>query len=137
MIIIVDTCAVIAIFDRRHPSNMQLKELLLTEDNLYVIPSTVVTESCYILNTRFGVKFEISFINEIIETNFIFEPVQFEDLARIIELLEKYKDLNLGYCDSAIIAISERFGTNKILTLDRKHFNVVIPKGFDYFDILI
>jgi predicted nucleic acid-binding protein len=127
LIVIVDTCAVIAIFDRRHPSNMQLKKLLLTEDNLYIIPSTVVTEACYILNTRFGVKFEISFI---------FEPVQFEDLERIIELLEKYKDLNLGYCDSAIIAISERFGTNKILTLDRKHFNVVIPKGFDYFDIL-
>ncbi len=137
MIVLVDTSAIIAFCDKRHTLNVQLRDLISDDDNVYIIPSPVVTEACYILNSRFGARFEISFIKEIIKTNFLFEPVKFEDFSRIAELLLKYDNLNLGFADGAIIAISERLGTNKIITLDRKHFEVVIPAGFNHFEILI
>ncbi|MBC8390040.1 MAG: VapC toxin family PIN domain ribonuclease, partial [Actinobacteria bacterium] len=41
------------------------------------------------------------------------------------------------YVDASIVAIAERLKINKIFTLDRKHFEVVAPRGFDNFDILI
>ena len=65
------------------------------------------------------------------------ETVGFKDIARIIEILKKYSDLGAGYADSSIVAIAERLGTNKIITLDKKHFTVMIPKGFECFDILV
>jgi len=43
----------------------------------------------------------------------------------------------IGYVDASIVAIAERLKINKILTLDRKHFGAVAPRGFDSFDILI
>jgi len=65
------------------------------------------------------------------------ETVTFKDISRILQILSKYDDLNAGYVDSSIVAIAERLGTNKLATLDRKHFSVLIPDGFEYFDILI
>jgi len=39
--------------------------------------------------------------------------------------------------DASITAISERLEINKILTLDKRYFNSIIPLGFDYFEILV
>jgi len=55
----------------------------------------------------------------------------------IPEIIKKYSSLNIGFVDAAVTAISERFHINKILTLDKSHFNTIVPLGFDYFDILV
>ncbi|MCL4377169.1 MAG: PIN domain-containing protein [Actinobacteria bacterium] len=132
-----DTSAVISMIDRGNNMHDEIKELVLKEENLCIIPSPVVTEVCQLLKYRFGGKFEINFLNEILSTSLIMELLKFEDISRIMEILSKYEDLNIGYVDSSIVAIAERLGTNKILTLNKKHFSIIIPSGFKYFDILI
>ncbi len=65
--------------------------------------------------------------------------MKLSDVSRIIGIFTKYKDkdFNIGYVDGLIVAIAERLETNKIITLDKKHFNVLVPSGFVYFDILV
>jgi len=135
--VLIDTSAVISMVDKSHHLHEKIKELILTENNLYIIPSTVIVEVCQLLKYKFGSKVEIGFLNEILKTIFLMEPVKFDDIYRILEILKKYEDLNIGYVDSSIVAIAERLKINKILTLDKRHFTVVIPYGFEYFDILI
>ena len=77
------------------------------------------------LNKKFGPVIEIKFLEEIISVNLQ------------IEILKKYKSLNIGFVDGSIVAIAERLKINQILTLDNKHFSSIIPVGFDYFKILI
>ena len=89
------------------------------------------------LNSRFGSKIELVFLQEIIKSSFQLELLKDIDIIRSIEILKKYDTLNIGYVDASIIAVAERLKVNKILTLDRKHFEVVAPRGFDCFDILI
>ncbi len=137
MQIILDTSAVLALSDRRHRLNKDISDLVLQKESLCIIPSTVVVEVCQLLKYRFGNKYEKRFLEEINRSSFILETIRFEDISRIIQILAKYDDLNAGYVDSSIVAIAERLGTNKLLTLDRKHFSVLIPDGFEYFDILI
>lgn len=137
MQIILDTSAVLALSDRRHRLNKDISDLVLQKESLCIIPSTVVVEVCQLLKYRFGNKYEKRFLEEINKSSFILETIRFEDISRIIQILAKYDDLNAGYVDSSIVAIAERLGTNKLLTLDRKHFSVLIPDGFEYFDILI
>lgn len=137
MQVLVDTSAVIAMADKRHHLSLKIEKLILNEENLYIIPSPVIVEVCQLLRHRFGSWAEINFLKEIHKTNFLMETVKFEDISRIIEILTKYEDLNIGYTDSSIIAIAERLKTNKILTLDKKHFSIIVPFGFEYFDILI
>lgn len=137
MQVLIDTSAVISIIDKSHNLHKKIKELVLVEENLYIIPSTVIVEVCQLLKYKFDSSVEISFLKEIIKTIFLMESVKYQDMSRILEILIKYKDLNIGYVDSSIVAMAERLKTNKILTLDKKHFSVVIPSGFKYFDILI
>lgn len=89
------------------------------------------------LNSRFSNKIELIFLEEIIKATFQLELLKDVDIIRAIEILKKYDTLNIGYIDASIVAISERLKINKILTLDRKHFGAIAPRGFDFFDILI
>ncbi len=44
---------------------------------------------------------------------------------RIAELVEEYEDFPLGGTDASVAALAERFETELIITLDRKHFSVL------------
>jgi len=135
--VILDTSAIISLSDKRHHLNEEIKNLVLKKENLCIVPSTVAVEVCQLLKFRFGSKYEIKFLEELSKSSFIMETIKLSDVSRIIEILTKYKDFNIGYVDGSIAAVAERLGTNKIITLDKKHFSVLIPTGFENFDILV
>lgn len=137
MQVILDTSAVIGLMDKNYKKHTILKKIFIEKENVFILPSTAIGEICYMLNSRFGSKIELAFLCEIIKASFQLELLKDMDIIRIIEILKKYDKLNIGYVDASIIAIAERLKVNKILTLDRKHFEVVAPRGFDCFDILI
>jgi predicted nucleic acid-binding protein len=41
------------------------------------------------------------------------------DLARIVELMTKYRDLPADFADASLVALCERLSTERIATLDR------------------
>ena len=137
MQVLLDTSAILALSDKRHHLHKAIKNLVLKKEDIYIIPSTVIVEVCQLLKYRFGCMVEIKFLDEINQSNFIMETIQLADFSRIMEILVKYMDLHVGYVDASIVAVAERLGTNKILTLDKKHFNVLIPSGFAYFELLV
>jgi hypothetical protein len=137
MQIILETSAIYSLIDKGDKSHNLVKDFFLKKNGFYyILPSTTIPELCYHINTRLGPYFEVKLLEEI-NKSFHLEILKDEDIMRIIEILKKYDKLNIGYVDASIIAIAERLKVNKILTLDRKHFEVVAPRGFDYFDILI
>jgi predicted nucleic acid-binding protein len=66
----------------------------------------------------------------------VVESVTLADLRRCAALIEKYHDLELGLSDACVMAIGERCGTDRILTVDRKDFRVVRPLRGKPFRIL-
>jgi predicted nucleic acid-binding protein len=136
MQIILDTSAVIGLMDKKCGKHKYLKRIFTEKENIYILPSATIGEICYMLNSRFGNKIELIFLQEI-NRSFHLEILKDEDIFRIVEILKKYDTLNIGYVDASIVAIAERLKINKILTLDRKHFEAAAPRGFDSFDILI
>jgi predicted nucleic acid-binding protein len=135
--VLLDTSAIISLSDRSHHLHREIERIVTDKKNLCIIPSTVAVEVCQLLKYRFGAEYEIKFLKEIHKSSFIMETVGFGDFKRIIEILEKYRDINAGFIDASIVAIAERLGTNKLLTLDKKHFSVLIPSGFQFFDLLV
>jgi len=135
--IILDTSAMYSLMDKGDINHNLVKDFFLKNDKIYYfLPSTIIPELCYLINTRLGPYFEIKLLQEV-NKSFHLEILKDEDIIRILEILKKYDTLNIGYVDASIISIAERLKVNKILTLDRKHFEVVAPRGFDCFDILI
>ena len=89
------------------------------------------------LNKKFGPAIEIKFVEEIASASIQVEIIKFLDIVRVSEILKKYRSLNIGFVDASIVAIAERLKINRILTLYKKHFNSIIPLGFDYFEIIV
>lgn len=137
MRIIMDTSCIIGLIDRGSDEHRMIKGIVINEDNEIIIPSPVFPEVCYMLNKKFGSEVELNFIDELVKAELIVEVLEFKDVIRIPEITRKYQDLNIGFVDAAVTAIAERMGTNKILTLDNRHFNTIAPLGFDYFEILV
>ena len=46
-----------------------------------------------------------------------------ERAARIAEIDAQFADLELGFVDSAIVALAESLGVRRIATTDRRHFD--------------
>jgi predicted nucleic acid-binding protein len=57
-------------------------------------------------------------------------------LARVAELVWRYRDLPVGTVDASVVATAERLGATTLATLDRRHFTVVQPKHVPAFALL-
>jgi uncharacterized protein len=58
------------------------------------------------------------------------------DLSRMRELMKKYCDLPMDLADAALVAVGEREKIRRILTLDRRDFEVYRPAKLGRFIIL-
>lgn len=101
-----------------------------------IVPSTVVPEICYLLNTYLGSDAEISFVKSLVNRELLLEQSTFQDLSRIAELLKKYDDVNIGFVDASLVAVAERLRISGILTTDRRHFTAVKPQHCKEFTLL-
>jgi hypothetical protein len=63
-------------------------------------------------------------------------PLKNNDLARMRELMRKYKDLPMDLADAALVAAAERDKIRRIFTLDRRDFDVYRPAKLGRFVIL-
>ena len=108
--------------DRHHAACL---ELLESHRGPLLVPSLVITEVAYLIETRLGAEAEVRFLGDFAAGNLIAEPIDPSDWLRIAELVSRYSDLPLGAVDASVCAAAERLGECEIATLDRRHFTVV------------
>ncbi len=133
---VIDTGIVYAIADKKDSWHKQVVNFVSAFKGRLIIPSTVIPEACYLLNTYLGRSAEIGFINSLINRELVVEHFNADDITRCVELLKKYSDSNIGFVDASMIAISERLNIYKILTTDRRHFSVIKPNHCEAFTLL-
>jgi predicted nucleic acid-binding protein len=123
--VIVDTGVIYADIDRADDWHAAAAELLSTAPGPLRVPSLVVTEVCYLLETRLGPVAEADFLAALSRHDFDPIPLTSRDYARAAELVRKYADLPLGAVDASVIAVAERLGDSDVATTDRRHFHAV------------
>jgi predicted nucleic acid-binding protein len=101
-----------------------------------IVPTLVITEVVYLIETRLGVEAEVRFLGDLASGNFMIEPVHPADWLRIAELVARYHDLPLGTVDASVVAAAERLRVGRVATTDRRHFSVVRPSHVQAFAIL-
>jgi predicted nucleic acid-binding protein len=80
--------------------------LMRTAEGPLLVPSPVLGEIGYLLQSRVGRQAEITFLKSFGGNGFRLAEVEEEDLSRIAELVEQYANLPLGIVDAAVIAIA-------------------------------
>jgi len=133
---LVDTGILYALADRKDKWHLRAARFIAESAGRLIVPSTVLPETCYLLNTCIGQSAEIAFIRAVIDRELIVEQVTATDLARAAELMVTYSDANIGMVDASLVAVAERLKLTRILTTDRRHFAIIKPKHCKSFQLL-
>ena len=125
MAIVADSGAVYGLYDRRDASHTSLRAAIETERDILILPAPILGEIDYLLRVRLGNAALLRFLADIQEGAFVVEALTLADLRRCAALIAKYHDLDLGLSDASVVAVAERIGTDRILTVDVRDFRVL------------
>ena len=59
-----------------------------------------------------------------------------DELVECGAVIARYRDQAIGVTDASIAVLARRFGTRTLLTLDRRHFDVIRPLDGGRFKLL-
>jgi predicted nucleic acid-binding protein len=63
-------------------------------------------------------------------------PLEKGDVARMRELMRKYRDLPMDLADAALVRVAERERISTVFTIDRRDFALYRPRGIRRFNVL-
>jgi hypothetical protein len=89
----------------------------------------VLPELDYLVLKELGAKVELAWLADLAGGVFLIEWGEEGDLIRAEELARRYKALELGLVDAAVMAVAERLGASDIATLDVRDFGAVSIRG--------
>ncbi|MDQ3767572.1 MAG: PIN domain-containing protein [Actinomycetota bacterium] len=134
--IVLDTSGLLAAIDssqRRHESTRRALE---ADPGPLLLSPFVLAELDYLLSTRVGVEAETLLLGEVADGAYRLENLGTEDVRIAIEIINRYRELSVGLADASIVVIAARAGTNRILTLDERHFRAIRPLRGRSFQLL-
>lgn len=128
MALVLDTGPILADIDSNDRYHGLCSELIRSARERRVIPGPVLPEIDHLARARLGPDAFPTFLRDIRRGSYEVEDLAAADYDRVEELLTAYRDLNVGFVDAAVLAIVERLGETKLVTLDRRHFAVMRPR---------
>ena len=131
-----DTGVLLAAGNVKDQAHRACVRLLRQAEGPLLVPSPVLGEVGYLLQSRVGPRAEVTFLQSFGGDGFHVSELEDQDVRRMAELVEAYLDLPLGIVDAAVIAIAERLQLTEIATLDQRHFGVVRPSHTRAFTLL-
>jgi predicted nucleic acid-binding protein len=135
-VLLCDTGVLLAAGNVKDEHHHACLKLLRQVEGPLLVPSPVMSEVGYLLESRVGPQAEVTFLKSFGGNGFHVAELEDEDLPRMAELVERYVDLPLGLVDAAVIAIAERLGLSEVATVDHRHFRVVRPRHVEAFTLL-
>ena len=101
-----------------------------------VLSPFVLAELDYLLLRRAGVKAELDMLREVADG--VLQLAEFgpADVRLAVTVAQRYADLEVGLADASAVVLAERYRTNRVLTLDQRHFRAMEPLQGGSFTIL-
>ncbi len=134
MLAIVDAGPLYAVADASDDDHQRCLEVFQRRDLHLVIAALAVAEATFLIGRRLGALAEAKFLSAL--GTYDVEAPTPEDWGRISELVESYADFPLGGTDASVIALAERLKTDRVVTLDVRHFSAVRPRHSEAFVIM-
>jgi predicted nucleic acid-binding protein len=135
-VIICDTGPLVALLNKADNDHEACARLFATYPGRLIVPGPVLTEVCYMAESRLGSETEARFLDSMAAGEFELESVAPADLRRMAGLVRTYADFPLGAADASVVAIAERLGATRVATLDHRHFRAVRPVHCPAFELL-
>ncbi|MBM7788917.1 PIN domain-containing protein [Tenggerimyces flavus] len=132
--IVCDTSGLYALYVEKQPDHEKVAAAI--EDEQLVVSPYVLTELDYLLRTRTGVDGELVLLRDVEAGAYDVEDLTLTEYRQAIQLIERYRDHNIGLADAANVVLAARHRTTRILTLDERDFRIIRPLWGDAFTVL-
>lgn len=123
--IIVDASAVFTSLDRSQSAYADVSRFLEIARERLVLSPFVLAELDYLLSTRIGPEAAFELLRDVEAGAYLLAPVGAEDVSASLRVLEQFDDLGIGLADASIVVLAARYGTDRVLTLDERHFRAL------------
>lgn len=120
--IILDTSGLLAAIDSAERAHQRAAAALRACEPPRCLSPFVLAELDYLLARRVSNAAAGRLLDEVAAGAYRLEPFGAADVAQAIEILDRYKDLDLGLADASLLVLAERYDTRDVLTLDERHF---------------
>jgi predicted nucleic acid-binding protein len=134
--ILLDTSFLYAVNDERDKNHGAAVTVLSTFSEPLLLPAPVLSELCYLLDSRLGHRAMRRFVRGLAASDVRIASLSTEDIERTADLLDQYADNLLDFADTAIVAIAERENISQIATFDRRDFSIIRPRHVRFFELL-
>ncbi|HEY5816681.1 MAG TPA: PIN domain-containing protein [Solirubrobacterales bacterium] len=101
-----------------------------------VLPAPVLVELDHLLSRELGADAFPALLDTINAGELDVEDLTASDYERATELMRTYTDLEVGFVDCAVLAVTERLGEPKLATLDHRHFGTMRPRHVEALELL-
>ena len=127
---IVDTSALLAYFDVSEPTHAQVTAVIDGASEPLVISPFVIAELDHLVLTRHGSRVEQLVLDELVGGAWDLAEFGTDRLRAAAEIVRSYRDVPIGVTDASLVVLAAAYRTDRIVTLDRRHFSVLrLPDG--------
>ena len=121
MALICDTSGLFALYDTCNVDHQATAAVVEEEPGKLLVPVLLLVEIDYLLRFQAWRGCRCDFLH-IEGGEFNLVPFLPADVRRCGELLTRYRDMDIGLADAAVVATAERLGISRLLCLDQRHF---------------
>jgi hypothetical protein len=89
----------------------------------------VLAELDYLLAARVGQAARTRLLHEVERGAYTLAPMSSVDVGRAREVIERHAALGISLADASIVVLAERHEIHDVLTLDQRHFRLLMAGG--------
>jgi len=123
--VIADTSGLLAYYNAAEPAHERVRAAVESANQPLIVSPFVIAELDYLLATRVGVTAELAVLGELASGAYELPALTAADISTCAQLVQRYRDQQIGVADASLVVLAKRFDTRTILTLDRRHFDVL------------
>lgn len=127
--ILVDSGPLVALFEKHDHHHESCHRILKSLDDKLATTTPVLTEALHLLHPGSPASFRLT--DYIRHGGLTVLAMEDDNLRRCFDLMERYADTPMDFAAASIVAAAEDVGTDKVFTLDHKHFGIYrITRGY-------
>ncbi|MCR4373681.1 MAG: PIN domain-containing protein [Acidobacteria bacterium] len=125
--LLLDTSGLLAAVDASQARHADCAAVITGKPGPFLLSSFVLAELDYLLGTRVGAPAQQAMLAEVVRGAYRLESFEAADVEVAQRVIAKYRDLQIGLADASLVVLAARHRVRDILTLDRRHFDVIRP----------
>jgi predicted nucleic acid-binding protein len=129
-LILVDSSGLYAALVSTQAGHERVRNALEAERGPLLLSPFALAELDCMLARWEGRAVELTLLEDVAAGAYELVPFVQDDVAAALAVIERYRDLGIGLADASLVVLAGRYGTERILTLDERHFRVLrTPSG--------